>query len=168
MQIWKSVGDLDRHASVSADAWTDFGRILPAPAGFRRGAGGEEKAVEKRPYFVMGDLIANLSAGALVGAIAVQSMGPSWNMWISMCVGMVAGMLLSMLVAFPAMALFGAMEVMLPVMLTGMVAGMVVSMMAAMDSLPIARGVVWGAVCGVLTLAACYLANAWIGKRGIS
>ncbi|MFQ5697117.1 MAG: hypothetical protein ACE5IL_02400 [Myxococcota bacterium] len=38
--------------------------------------------MESRPYFILGDLLANGVIGALVGLVCVGLMGPSWNMWL--------------------------------------------------------------------------------------
>ena len=122
--------------------------------------------MEIRPYFLIGDLAANGFAGALVGVAMALIFGPSWNMILAMFAGMGIGMILSMFVALPCGAFFGAMEVMVPVMTTGMVAGMVVSMAAAMEEVSLFRGAEIGVMCGVVTLLACYAANALIRRRG--
>jgi hypothetical protein len=121
--------------------------------------------METRPYFLFGDLVANVLAGAMVALLCSVVFGPSWNMIMAMFVGMALGMILSMFVALPMGALFGAMEVMVPVMTTGMVAGMVVSMGAAMEAIPAGRAVLMGVWSGVGTLIACSVANAWMKGR---
>ena len=67
--------------------------------------------------------------------------------------------------ALPLGAFFGAMEVMVPVMTTGMVAGMLVSMAATMQEVTLWRGAEVGAMSGIATLMACYVANALIRGR---
>jgi hypothetical protein len=125
-----------------------------------------EATMETRPYFVLGDLLANAMAGTLVGLAMAALFGPSWNMFLAMFVGMALGMALSLFVALPMGALFGAMEVMVPVMTTGMVSGMVVSMAATMtakmEPLSFSQAAELGLYSGIATLAACYVANAWI------
>jgi hypothetical protein len=121
--------------------------------------------METRPYFLIGDLLANGFAGAVIGSLMTLVFGPSWNMFLAMLVGMGIGMLVSTFIALPLGALFGAMEVMVPVMTTGMVAGMVVSMAAAMEEVPFMRGAELGVMCGVVTLIACYVANSLIRRR---
>ena len=121
-----------------------------------------EATMETRPYFVLGDLLANATAGTLVGLAMAALFGPSWNMFLAMFVGMALGMALSLFVALPMGALFGAMEVMVPVMTTGMVSGMVVSMVATMEPLSFSQAAELGLYSGIATLAACYVANAWI------
>jgi hypothetical protein len=124
-----------------------------------------EESMETRPYFVLGDLLANGLAGVLVGLAMASIFGPGWNMWLAMFVGMAIGMALSLFVALPMGAFFGAMEVMLPVMTTGMVAGMVVSMAAAMQPVSHGRAAELGLYCGIGTLLTCYVANVWIRGR---
>ncbi len=121
--------------------------------------------METRPYFLLGDLLANSLAGVVVALLCSVVFGPSWNMVVAMFVGMALGMFVSMFVALPMGALFGAMEVMVPVMTTGMVAGMVVSMGAAMEPVPAGQAAWLGVLSGVGTLVACYVADAWMKGR---
>ena len=100
-----------------------------------------------------------------IGAAMALAFGPSWNMFLAMFAGMALGMFLSMLIALPLGAFFGAMEVMVPVMTTGMVAGMLVSMAATMQEVTLWRGAEVGAMSGIATLMACYVANALIRGR---
>src|SRR3989304_4005997 len=87
--------------------------------------------MEKRLYFVLGDLFVNATAGA-AAALAVQALGaPSWHPIVAMPLGTCVGAVAASVVAFLFMPLFGAFEVMLPAMLTGMVAGMTASMFGA-------------------------------------
>ncbi len=120
---------------------------------------------ETRPYFVFGDLVANVAVGALIGALMAAVFGPAWNMYVAMFIAMALGMVISLPFALVFGALFGAMEIMLPVMTTGMVAGMLVSMSATMDLVPIGRGAQVGAVSGFGVMLAIYLANALIRTR---
>ena len=122
-------------------------------------------ALETRPYFVFGDLLANASVGAAVGLICAACFGPAWNMVLAMFAGMALGMALSLPPALGFGALFGAMEVMVPVMTTGMVAGMVVSMAGAMGEVSLARGAQLGLTSGVGVMVATYAANAVIRRR---
>ena len=43
---------------------------------------GETCAMDNRLYFVLGDLLANISIGALIGALAVGLIGTGWNIAI--------------------------------------------------------------------------------------
>ncbi len=124
-----------------------------------------ETELETRPYFVLGDLAANIAAGVIIGLISALLFGPGWNMLLAMFVGMALGMVISLPIALGSGALFGAMEVMLPVMTTGMVVGMVVPMAAAMAEVSFAWAVRVGACCGVGVVIATYVANSLIKRR---
>jgi len=120
--------------------------------------------METRPYFMAGDLLANLGVGALVGLAMAAMVGIGWNMLVAMVVGMALGMAISIPPALLLGALLGAMEVMIPVMTTGMVAGMGVSMAASMGEVGLARGAELGALSGVCVIAALYVANSVIRR----
>lgn len=121
--------------------------------------------METRPYFMLGDLLANCVVGAVVGVASAALFGPGWNMIIAMLVGMALGMVISIPTLLGFVALFGAMEVMVPAMTTGMVAGMVVSMSATMDDLALGRAALLGAQSGLGVLAAIYVTNAIVKRR---
>ena len=112
--------------------------------------------MERRLYFVFGDILSNTGVGALVGFVVVVSVREGWSPLLAM----VSGMFLGDVVSLPAIVvlsiLFGAMEVMLPVMLTGMLAGMLVGMGAAMNMLPGDVAVGIGAVIGLVVLLTTY------------
>ncbi len=115
--------------------------------------------MDKRLYFVLGDLAANLVCGAFIAAICYLIFDTSWNMLLAMFVAMAVGMALSMLVFFPFGYWFGAMEVMLPVMLTGMYSGMVVGMWASMHPLGLLPAVLLGALIGFITITVVWIVN---------
>ena len=121
--------------------------------------------METRPYFVLGDVLANSVVGALVGVASAALFGPGWNMIIAMLVGMALGMVISLPALLGFVVLFGAMEVMVPAMTTGMVAGMVVSMSATMGPLSFASAAVLGVKSGLGVLVAIYLANIIVKRR---
>ena len=77
--------------------------------------------MDHRLYFVLGDLFANLTTGALVGWLSWLIVDPGWNMWIAMFLMMVISMFVAIILWIPFSVLFGAMEVMVPLMFTGMV-----------------------------------------------
>ena len=52
--------------------------------------------METRAYFVVGDLVANVGTGALVGLAMAGIFGPDWNMFVAMLLGMALGMALSL------------------------------------------------------------------------
>lgn len=121
--------------------------------------------METRPYFVVGDISSNLTAGACVGGVCALVLPTGWNMFVAMVAGMALGTVLSLPLGFLFSGLFGALETLLPVMTTGMVAGMVVAMQSSMVTMRFSDASRLGALCGCVVLVASYLANAWIRPR---
>ena len=120
---------------------------------------------EKRPYFVIGDLLSNAGAGAVVGAAVAQLVGDGWPLPAGMVAGMVSGGLLATILASAASLLFGALEVMLPVM-TSWHGGRDAGWHARRGRLRAGAG---GGGCrgpGVAVLAATYILNARLRARG--
>lgn len=115
--------------------------------------------MDKRLYFVLGDLITNVLAGMFVAGLCYLIFDTDWNMIVAMLVAMVLGMVFSMMIWFPASILYGAMEVMLPVMLTGMYSGMIIGMWASMHSLALATALLCGAVTGFVTVTIVWIVN---------
>ncbi|MBF0285947.1 MAG: hypothetical protein HQL51_15970 [Magnetococcales bacterium] len=116
--------------------------------------------MEKRLYFVMGDLLSNGVMGATGAAAAAWAAGRwGWGGGVGMVAGMVFGMVASMVWAPLWVVLFGALEIMLPGMLAGMLGGMIGGM------LPAHRGIgpegAWlpGATAGWLVMAGVYGLN---------
>ena len=118
--------------------------------------------MERRLYFLLGDLISNTGVGALVGVVIAFVVGEAWPASFAMVAGMMLGDLVALPAAVGLSALFGAMEVMLPVMVSGMLSGLVVGMRAANSPLSTSTAVTWGAALGLLTLLATYGLNAYI------
>ena len=121
--------------------------------------------MENRPYFVVGDLISNLAAGAIVGGVCALLLPAGWNMVAAMVVGMAIGNVISLPVAFLFTGPFGAMEIQLPVMLTGMVAGMATAMQSSMMPMAFSEGARLDAFCGFGVLVATYVASALLKAR---
>lgn len=118
-------------------------------------------AIETRPYFLLGDLLGCLIAGA-VAAFAALLVPSSWWMAPSMAVAMVAGMLAGLLVGVLIVPLFG-MESMPPAMMTGMASGMIVSMTdLAADP---RSALVVGAAIGGAVFVGMYVLNAVVSGR---
>ncbi len=122
--------------------------------------------MDKRLYFVVGDLVSNIAVGALVAWLCCWLFSPGWNMFLAMFVAMFVGMLLATVLWLPASIYFGAMEVMTPLMLTGMVSGMVVGMWAAMMPIGVSMALFVGAVSGLVTIVAVWIANEQL--RGVT
>jgi hypothetical protein len=97
--------------------------------------------MEKRLYFVIGDLFVNAIAG-VAAVLSVQALVSSWHPIVALPVGLSMGALTAFLVALLFMPFFGAFEVMLPAVLTGMLAGMTASVLEA----PAPTGAVIGLV----------------------
>jgi hypothetical protein len=79
--------------------------------------------MEKRLYFVLGDLLVSTVAGATAGVTAHAVIPASWQPLAAVPLGFLLGVAASSVVALLFMPLFGAFEVILPALLTGMIAG---------------------------------------------
>jgi hypothetical protein len=109
--------------------------------------------MEKRPYFVIGDLLANAFIATVSVALTAWLLGGAW--------GMVPGMLLGMIIALPLSLIpvapfFGAMEILTPCMLSGMLGGMWGGMW------PLAGVTIfyWGVGTGCAVIVVIYTLNA--------
>ena len=122
--------------------------------------------MERRVYFVLGDLLCNAAAGAVAGGIVALVAGGGWLPPLGMVAGMAAGGLAAMLLAPVAGLLFGVLEVMLPMMVSGMAAGMLAGMAASSGTLQTGAAAARGAAVGILVLAATYVMNASLQRRG--
>lgn len=121
--------------------------------------------MEKRFFFVAGDVLSNSVMGIVASLLAINTVDPSWHMPVAMLAGMVAGMCLSLVLMPVFVGLFGAMEVMLPVMLTAMLAGMMFGMAGSMYVLTTLQVITGGALIGILALLFTYAADARIRSR---
>lgn len=126
--------------------------------------------MDNRTYFAVGDLVANMVAGTLIGIACWLLVSTGWNMFLAMVIAMIVGMILSLPISLFFVAPYGAMEVMLPVMLTGMVSGMVVGMWEAMKPLTFLEASLLGLVSGVGTIIVIWIVNARMKgiKRSVS
>jgi len=115
--------------------------------------------MDRRLFFVLGDLGLNVAGGALIGWLVWLLIPAGWNMWLAMFLAMALGMLFATVLFIPASVVLGAMEVMVPLMLTGMVAGMVVGMRAAMAATGPGGALFEGAVCGLACIVAVWILN---------
>jgi len=112
--------------------------------------------MEKRLYFVLGDLLVNATAGVAAALCADALLPSSWHPLAAMPLGMLVGAVSASLVAFLFMPFFGAFEVMLPAMLTGMVAGMAAPMLES--------PALSGASVGLAVVAWVYFLTAMAGR----
>lgn len=116
--------------------------------------------MERRIYFLLGDVLANTAIGALAGLGAAGIVGAAWNMVLGMVTGMIVGMGVSVLGLLAFCPLFGALEVAVPMMLTGMLAGMGIAMRATLQTMDVGSGAQIGALIGLCVLLGTWLLNA--------
>ena len=115
--------------------------------------------MEKRLYFVAGDILSNIVVGIVSVGVTTLLIGGSMGMWPGMLAGMVIGMVLAMGLSMGVLApRLGIMEIMMPCMMTGMFGGM----WGGMVPLGIVDTLQWGAATGVTVLTIMYLLNAAI------
>ena len=117
--------------------------------------------VEKRPYFLFGDLITTTGTGALTAVVCAAVVGEGWNALAAMVLGMLLGMVLAFLTTTLLGMLFGTFEIMIPAMLACMAAGMTVAMQAS-GGISITAAARVGAGLGLAILAFTYLMNAFL------
>ncbi|MDP6406099.1 MAG: hypothetical protein QF797_12910 [Alphaproteobacteria bacterium] len=113
--------------------------------------------MEKRLYFVVGDMLACGSLGAAAGWLAFAAMPQNWWFPVTMVLGMFLGMVVGSLGGFLFSPFFGAMEIALPTALAGMLAGMAGGMQAVMPEMDAGEALRMGAGIGILCLAFTYL-----------
>lgn len=81
--------------------------------------------MEKRIYFIIGDLFANAVVATAAVALTAWLIGGAWGMIPGMIAGMVIGMVIALPLSLALLAPFlGAMEVLSPCMVSGMLGGM--------------------------------------------
>lgn len=122
--------------------------------------------MDKRLFYVVGDLVANVIIGVIVALTAWAIVGPTWNMWLSMGSMMALGMVLGLVLFFPFSIKLGAHETMIPAMYTGMWAGMFVGMIASMMPLTLRHAAELGAMVGAAEIIFIWIVNTLL--RGIS
>jgi hypothetical protein len=115
--------------------------------------------MERRLYFLFGDVMANAGIGAVAGLAAGALVDTSWNMLLAMGVMMIVGHLIATVGSLLFTPLFGGFEVMLPGMLTGMESGMIVGMASAMRPLGPGQSALLGALIGLAVLSATSFLN---------
>lgn len=115
--------------------------------------------MEKRLYFVTGDILSNVVVGIVSVGVTTLLIGGSMGMWPGMLAGMVVGMVLAMGLSMGVLApRLGIMEIMMPCMMTGMFGGM----WGSMYDLTMAETLRWGAYTGLTVLAIMYGLNSAI------
>jgi hypothetical protein len=122
-------------------------------------------ALDQRLFFVVGDFLANILVGSIVGLVCWAIVSPSWNMWIAMFAMMPVGTVVGLILFFPIGIKLGAMEVMVPLMFSGELSGMVVGMGAAMAVLTPGQAALLGAASGAASIFFVWAANTLL--RGV-
>jgi len=122
--------------------------------------------MDHRLDYVIGDFLASLLLGTIVGILSWAIVSPWWNMLVAMLIMMPIGMIAGLIAFFPAGIKLGAMEAMVPLMFTGMLSGMVVGMAAAMHALSFTDALGLGAASGVAGITFVWIANSLL--RGIT
>ena len=122
--------------------------------------------MDHRLFYVVGDFLANLVLGMIVGVISWAIVGQGWNMIVAMFAMMLVGMVAGLIFFFPAAVKLGAMEAMVPLMFTGMLSGMVVGMAEAMMPLSATQALTFGAASGIVGIGFIWIANGML--RGVT
>jgi len=122
--------------------------------------------LDHRLKYVVGDFLANLVFGALVGLVSWAIVSPGWNMWLAMVLMMAIGMVIGFIGFIVTAVKLGAMEAMVPLMFTGMLSGMVVGMIEAMMPLTFQQALSHGAVCGIAGIVFIWTCNSIL--RGVT
>ena len=113
--------------------------------------------MEKRFYFVIGDLLSNAAVATIAVALTAWLIGGSWGMLPGMLAGMLIGMIITLPLALGLLSPFlGVMEVLSPCMISGMLGGMWGGMW------PLTGGAVfsWGIGTGIIVMITIYALNA--------
>ena len=116
--------------------------------------------MERRFYFVFGDLLACILAGSATGWLVQFLIPGDWFGLIAMAVGMGLGMAIGMLGGLGLAPFFGDLEVMLPASCSGMLAGMIVAMGVTMAPALATHAVGIGALAGLFCFAYTYILQA--------
>jgi hypothetical protein len=116
--------------------------------------------LERRPYFIFGDLLACAVAGTAAGWVTYAVVPGEWHPLIGMALGMLLALPIGLVGGLLFAPLFGDMEVSLPASLSAMVAGSLTGMMQGMAEID-AGGALWvGALAGLACLAFTYVLQA--------
>ncbi len=116
--------------------------------------------MEKRPYFVLGDALANIVVATAAIAASSAAIGGDMGMLPGMLLGMLLGMLIALIISMGILApMLGVMEILTPCMLGGMFGGM----WGGMWDLSGGEIFQWGAATGLGALVFVYTMNAVLG-----
>lgn len=125
--------------------------------------------MERRGYFIFGDVLACAAAGAAAGWLSWLAVPAGWTgpLWVTigLILGMILGMVAGMIFGILFMPLFGALEIVVPAILSGLLAGMAAGMLQPMARIGAAEALSGGAVIGLACLAYTYALQARIAAR---
>lgn len=116
--------------------------------------------MERRAYFIFGDMLACAASGAAAGWITFAFIPGGWFAIVGMTLGMVLGMLVGMAAGVVFAPFFGDFEIALPSALSGMIAGAAVGMLREVAEIDAAAALLGGAVTGLASLAYTYFLQA--------
>ncbi len=116
--------------------------------------------MERRVYFLIGDLLACIVAGAAAGWLARLAVSGDWLVVLGMATGAALGMLAGMVAGLLFAPFFGSIELLLPATLSGMLAGMGVGILHAWAAIGPADAAWTGALVGIACLVFTYLLQA--------
>ncbi len=116
--------------------------------------------MERRVYFIFGDLLACGVTGAAAAWLVWFAVPAGWIFPAGMALGMAIGMFVGLVVGILFTPLFGDFEVSLPASLSGMVAGMAGGMLPGLTTAGAGTALWVGAAVGVVCLAYSYALQA--------
>jgi uncharacterized membrane protein YeaQ/YmgE (transglycosylase-associated protein family) len=122
--------------------------------------------LERRLYFIFGDLLACAVTGAAAGWLVHAMIPGDWHPLIGMVLGMLLGLPVGVVGGILFAPLFGDFEVSLPASLAAMVAGSVVGMLQGMAEIGAATALWGGALAGLACLAYSYVLQARLRGEG--
>lgn len=116
--------------------------------------------MERRAYFILGDLLACAATGAAAGWAAHAVVPGGWYALAGMALGMFIGFLVGLFGGVLFTPFFGSLEIAMPTGLAGMVAGSGVGMFGGMAGVDAATALWIGALAGLACLAFTYILQA--------
>lgn len=116
--------------------------------------------MERRVYFLFGDLLACTVTGAAAAWLAQLAVPAGWIFPAGMALGMAIGMFAGALGGILFTPLFGSMEIAMPATLAGMAAGMVGGMLPTVAPGDAGTALWVGAAAGLVCLAYTYVLQA--------
>ena len=116
--------------------------------------------MERRAYFIFGDVLACAVTGAAAGWLAHAAIPSDWHPVVGMAVGVLLGFLVGVAGGILFTPLFGALEISLPAGLAGMMAGSAVGMLQAGAEIGPGTALWSGALVGLSCLAYSYILQA--------